>query len=56
MEKPLRVIGRPDGWTPQGDGDHYAHCETCRQWFDVRQLEAVLYHEKPEHVPVMPDA
>ena len=24
MEKPLRIVGKPDGWTPQGEGDHYA--------------------------------
>jgi hypothetical protein len=57
MEDPRRIIvGKPDGWTPQGDGDHYAYCQTCRQWFDVRELEAVLYHDAPDHPPVKPDA
>jgi hypothetical protein len=57
MEKPVRAIkGKPHGWTPQGEGDHYAYCKPCRQWFDVREVEAVLYHEKPGHPPVIPDA
>jgi hypothetical protein len=57
MEKPLRAIKKkPRGWTRQGEGDHhYAYCKSCRQWFDVRELEALLYHERPDHPPITHD-
>ena len=36
------------GWTPTSE-DQFIFCEECRQWFDLRELEQVLYHMKDGH-------
>jgi hypothetical protein len=48
MRKPQlprsEVIGRPSGWTPASEQDHFMKCPGCGQWFDVRDLGQVLAH------------
>lgn len=50
------IKGVPRGWKPQGEGDHFAYCEACRQWFDVRDLGLVVHHDAPDHDPLANDA
>jgi hypothetical protein len=46
---PGEVIGRPDGWTPAGEADHFMDCPVCGQNFDMRDLGQALehWHEGP---------
>jgi hypothetical protein len=44
MKDPPANDGRPLGWVPTYEGDHYAYCERCRQWFDLRKLSDVMEH------------
>lgn len=34
MTKP----GKPDGWKPQSEEDHFMRCPVCHEWFDMRDL------------------
>lgn len=36
--------GRPDGWQPRSEADHYIRCTICGEVFDMRDLGQVLDH------------
>lgn len=50
------ITGVPHGWTPQCEGDYFAYCKACRQWFDVRDLGLVALHETDGHKLLANDA
>lgn len=60
MEKPPNpfngIKGVPLGWKPNCEGDHFAYCKSCRQWFDVRDFGLVMHHERSPHKPFANDA
>jgi hypothetical protein len=39
-----QVIGRPEGWTPETEEDHFTVCPVCKQRLDMRDLGQVLDH------------
>jgi hypothetical protein len=44
--------GRPDGWTPTSEADHFEKCPTCGHLIDCRDLAEVMEHEGPAfHLP-----
>ena len=48
--------GRPDGWQPQSEADHYIRCTICGEWLDMRDLWQVLDHlhgQEIEEGPVL---
>ncbi|MGY4626789.1 hypothetical protein [Bradyrhizobium sp. USDA 4486] len=37
--------GKPvDYWLPRSEADDYVRCTICREIFDMRELDRVLYH------------
>lgn len=38
------IVGRPDGWTPQAELDHFEQCPICGGTIDCRDLAQVLEH------------
>jgi hypothetical protein len=44
------IIGRPSGWQPEREADHFMECPVCRRVFDMRDLAQVLehWHDGPE--------
>jgi len=47
-----KIVGRPDGWTPQSEADHFMQCPGCGAWLDRRDLGMVLDHAGPLPHPV----
>jgi hypothetical protein len=41
------VIGKRDGVQPTDEAEHVFKFEMCVDWFDMRDLSAVLEHEEP---------
>jgi hypothetical protein len=41
------VIGRRIGGQPTDEAEHFFKFEMCGDWFDTRDLGAVLDHEEP---------
>jgi hypothetical protein len=41
------VIGKRDGVQPSDEAEHVFKFEMCGDWFDMRDLGAVLEHEEP---------
>jgi hypothetical protein len=39
-----QVIGRPEGWTPETEEDHFTDCPICKQRVDMRDLGQVFDH------------
>jgi hypothetical protein len=48
---PPKNPGRPEGWTPTNEADHYIECPTCGHMIDCRDLAEVLEHEGPHQAP-----
>ncbi len=48
------VRGRTDGWAVSSEAEHFLCCNECGQPIDCRDLEAVLHHEHPVHLPLAP--
>lgn len=46
------IVGKPDGWTPQTELEHFMPCPVCGAVFDMRDLSAVFehWHEGPENL------
>lgn len=42
--KAPRIIGRPDGWVPERESDHFMLCPVCGGKLDCRDLSQVLKH------------
>jgi hypothetical protein len=44
-----QVIGKPDGWQPSNETEHFMDCPVCGQNFDMRDLGQALehWHEGP---------
>lgn len=40
-----RRPGRPDGWTPSSEADHFMECPGCGERFDMRDLGQALHHD-----------
>lgn len=38
------VTGKPEGWTPACEVDHFMKCPDCGGWIDMRDLGMVLEH------------
>lgn len=36
--------GKPEGWKPQSEGDHFIRCPVCGKMLDMRDLGEVLEH------------
>lgn len=36
--------GKPDGWEPQNESDHFVRCPICDKVLDMRDLGEVLDH------------
>lgn len=36
--------GKPMGWQPQGESDHFIRCPICGEMLDVRKLDEVIEH------------
>ena len=45
-------LGKPSGWTPAGETDHFVLCLACGQAFDMRSLDEVLHHAQQGHLPL----
>ena len=47
--KAPRIIGRPDGWVPERESDHFMLCPVCGRMLDMRRLDQALahWHEGP---------
>lgn len=44
--------GRPKGWKPDSESDHFMRCPECGAWFDMRDLGAAFDHDGPLPHPV----
>jgi hypothetical protein len=40
-------IGKPTGWTPESEADHYCRCPGCGAWIDMRDLAQAFEHAGP---------
>ena len=43
------ILGQRIGGDPEDEAEHFMQCPVCHEMFDMRDLEAVLYHDQPEH-------
>jgi hypothetical protein len=41
------IIGKQTGGPPLSEAEHFWKCEACGDWFDMRDLGAVLDYEEP---------
>lgn len=48
---PPKNPGRPEGWKPDGEADHFLECPTCGHMIDMRDLAEVLEHAGPHQAP-----
>lgn len=46
----MKIRGKPDGWTPQTELEHFMKCPVCHEWFDCRDPANIAqhWHEGPE--------
>jgi hypothetical protein len=46
----VKSRGKPYGWTPQTELEHFMRCPVCHKWFDMRDLVEAFehYHDGPE--------
>ena len=42
-----QIIGRPNGWVPDSEADHFVRCPGCGAWIDMRDLGMALEHAGP---------
>jgi hypothetical protein len=42
-----KIIGKQIGGQPLSEAGQFWKCEACGSWFDMRDLGAVLDHERP---------
>jgi hypothetical protein len=49
---PPEKMGRPQGWTPTSEADHFIRCPTCGHMIDMRDLAEVLEHEGEHQAPI----
>ena len=50
------VIGKRIGVQPTDEAEHVFKFEMCGDWFDMRNLGAVLEHEEPLPLPACDQA
>ncbi|MDB5407711.1 MAG: hypothetical protein JWL84_2623 [Rhodospirillales bacterium] len=50
--KPGTIIGERVGGDPADEAEHYQVCPACGQTVDMRDLDAVLHHEREGHEPL----
>jgi hypothetical protein len=45
--------GKPLGWTPRREEDHFMRCPVCHKWFDMRDLRDAFehWHDGPDDAP-----
>jgi hypothetical protein len=48
---PPKSPGKPDGWTPASEADHFEKCPTCGHMIDCRDLAEVMQHVGPHQAP-----
>ena len=48
---PPKKPGRPDGWTPTSEADHFEKCPMCGHMIDYRDLAEVMEHIEPHEAP-----
>jgi len=48
---PPQKPGRPDGWTPTSEVDHFEKCPMCGHMIDCRDLAEVMEHIEPHEAP-----
>jgi hypothetical protein len=41
------IIGKPKGWIPESEADHFMKCPVCGGWFDMRDLGQVFDNAGP---------
>lgn len=48
--KTARIVGKPDGWVPLTELEHFMQCPLCGKMLDCRDLSDVFahVHEGPE--------
>lgn len=34
------------------ESEHFMPCGSCGQFFDLRDLDQLIYHERPNHKPI----
>jgi len=42
--EPGEILGRPRGWTPENEADHFMQCPGCGEWIDMRDLGMAFQH------------
>jgi hypothetical protein len=42
--EPGEILGRPKGWTPASEADHFMQCPGCGEWIDMRDLGMAFQH------------
>ncbi len=46
------IFGKPEGWVPQSEADHFIKCPKCGDWIDMRKLEEICFqHAKTRGGP-----
>ena len=40
------------GMEPTDEGEHFYRCRHCGQSVDYRELGDVLFHDRPDHLPL----
>ncbi len=43
---PPKSPGKPDGWTPASEADHFEKCPTCGHMIDCRDIAEVMSRTK----------
>ncbi|MCK1622410.1 hypothetical protein IVA98_03955 [Bradyrhizobium sp. 160] len=46
--------GKPLGWAPQDEREHFIRCTICDEWLDMRDLGEVLDHLHGQEVQEEP--
>ena len=49
---PPKNPGKPEGWKPTSEADHFEKCLTCGQMIDCRNLAEVMEHHGPAQKPL----
>ena len=50
------IVGQRHGGQPTREADHFLLCPACGQAIDLRDLQQVIWHQRPEHDPLELDA
>jgi hypothetical protein len=56
-EKPgVGITGEPEGGEPADEREHFEVCPVCGQAFDLRNLDQVIHHGRPDNQPLPTDS